>query len=85
MVKFKIEKNNIRVRGHSGYGRITLVGKNKFSNLTINQAAPIIGDAVINRADKLLRKEDLDFRNFGIEVEIIFKTYKREDGTENNT
>lgn len=77
MSVFKIEKNNIRVKGHNGFGRITLIGDYTFSNLTINQAAPIIGNAVIHCADKLLRKEDLDFRNFGVKVKITFKTYRR--------
>lgn len=77
MCKFKIEKNNIHVPGHSGFGRITLIGKNSFPHKTDKQAAQIIGDAVIRASDELLRRENLDFRDSGVEVELTFKTYKR--------
>lgn len=84
MAKFNIEKNNVSVPGHSGYGRITLIGKNIIQHKTENQAAQIIGHQIIRSANELLGKEDLDFKDFGVEVEIMFKVYKR-NGTENNT
>lgn len=77
MSKFKIEKNNISVPGHSGFGRITLIGKNEIPHKTEKQAAQIIGDQIIRCANELLRRENLDFRDFGVEIELTFKTYKR--------
>lgn len=84
MAKFNIEKNNVSVPGHSGYGRITLLGKNVIQHKTEKQAAQIIGHQIIRSANELLERENLDFRSFGVEIEIMFKTYKR-NGTENNT
>ena len=54
-----------------------LLAKTEFANLTDKKAAPIIGEAVIRAANKLLSDEGFHYRDYGVEIELIFKTYKR--------
>ncbi len=71
---FKIEQENIRVKGHSGWGRYNLITKvGEIKGQTERQAAQIIGNSIIRLYRKYMSNNDLDFRNTGLRISIDMK------------
>ena len=75
---FKIEQENIRVKGHSGWGRYNLITKTKeIRGQTERQTAEIIGNSIIRLYRKYMSDNDLDFRNIGFRISIDMKEYEK--------
>lgn len=79
MPKIKIERSNIKVHGHNGYGRYDLIGKHNFIGLTERQAEHLIGRGVIDAYARYCEKNDVETLTEGIILEIKFEKYKRKD------
>ena len=75
---FKIEQENIRVKGHSGCGRYNLITKIKeIRGQTERQAAQIIGNTIIRLYRRYMSDNDLDYSNTGLRISIDMKEYKK--------
>ena len=75
---FKIEQENIRVKGHSGWGRYNLITKKReIRGQTERQTAKIISNSIIRLYRKYVLDNDLDFRNTGLRISIDMKEYKK--------
>ena len=75
---FKIEQENIRVKGHSGCGRYNLITKvAEIKGQIERQAAQIIGNSIIRLYRKYMSNNDLDFRNTGLRISIDMKEYEK--------
>lgn len=77
-VRFKIERHNHRIRGHSGLGRLTLRGHKGivFDRLTDRQAAKIIGDSILKVYHEYREKEKLQDIRDGVQINLEIVNYK---------
>ena len=77
MPKIKIERSNIKVHGHNGFGRYDIIGNNNFMGLTERQAEHLIGRGIIEEYVKFCRQNDVERENEGVILEIQFEKYTR--------
>ena len=75
---FKIEQENIRVYGHSGWGRYNFITKlGEIKGQTERQAVQMISNSIIRLYRKYMSDNDLDFYNTGVRIFIDIKEYKK--------
>lgn len=76
--RFKIEKHDHRIHGHSGLGRLTLRGRKGivFDRLTDKQAAKIIGESILKVCYAYREKEKLQDTRDGVQINIEIVNYK---------
>lgn len=79
MPKIKIERSNIKVHGHNGYGRFDIIGKHDFMGLTERQAEHLIGRGIIDSYERFCEQNDVENLTDGVILEIKFEKYKRKD------
>ena len=80
--QIKIERENVSVPGHNGFGRYVLIGKEKsFRRLTEKQASETLGRSILQLCDYYLKNKrgkiwELD--NVGIKLTIELEDYDKE-------
>lgn len=79
--QIKIERENVSVPGHNGYGRYVLIGENTFRRLTEKQASEILGRSILQLCDNYLRNKCgklWETDNVGIKLTIELEDYDKE-------
>lgn len=74
----KIERRNITVRGHNGFGRYDLKGADDFCGITRYQAEQIIGRSVMQVYDRFCSTIEKDEHKYGVELRLEFTEYEKD-------
>lgn len=80
-ISFKIERNNINVQGHSGFGRFNFLSNDRTRTITgktNRQATEVLGQQVMAAYNKFCSENGVNWweKEFGVKLNIEFEKYE---------